>query len=222
MAKTWADLRSDIRLRIGDVVTVSNQNFSDADIDNFLFYGVGRAMALIESLDEHYFQKDYTIPIVAGQVVILIPTEIRKILDVRREGTNRKFTFIEPRDKRTNVPLYGYPHDSYQLYFSGSNAQPSLTLADPARESFNMLIISSYDILENDFNGTPDTQVSPFPHEGNLVAVLYACIQALGSENGQTTFWSTAYTDAVESLKQHLETRHKTEPRYVRYIHDES
>lgn len=205
---TRAELRDRVRQCINDTASALTDNFTDAQLNNFIYMAVVEIQCDIEDIDEQFFNEETTGSVTATQTVVTLPAGFRKLIDYRRNDGNNNIQFdIVDRRNIVTSDIFPLNNSRYDAYLT----KDSLVYVVPLNEDHTYKMVYTKNISDVAADG------DSFDLSLNAqMAVIYnASIMALGSENSKTSFWETKYAEAKNRVIKNLERRSKVQSRRV-------
>lgn len=202
-----SELRQLIRNNLNDSDGATDDNFSDAKIDSFLFEAVSHVQIELMDLDLGYFEAEQTGTQASDATELALPANCLRVIDFRRvdNNYNTQFVFI---DKRQADDYLTREINNYHVYLQGDK----IKYVVPLNQSHDYRLVYIAEI--EDVAASADYGL-PKPVE--QLAVLYATLQCITSEEGETGKWEKQYADKLNLISK-LKQRQTTQPRYVQYI----
>jgi len=212
MSRTRQQLRDAVRMRISDVAATNTDNWTDAQVNSFLYSAVLFVQAEIEKLDQHYFEEELDVALTSTDTTITLPAGFRILIDLRRVDNNNNipFTLIDRRSSQNSTSL------NFNNLYNG-NAY----LAYLRKDSIKYVNALGFDHTAR-MTYTKDLADLTLDSESwGLQATAEECVIAktaellLGSENNKTDYWERQFNMLWQTVINTLSYRQKATPKYV-------
>lgn len=178
--------------------------FSDTRINIFLYEGALNVQNIIETVDEHAFESELTVDIVAGESSYSLPPDFRKLKEVAKiNGTEATRMFFVDTRQRVR---FQYDDGTFSL------RNNTILFTRPLDAATRMRIVYTKQLEDL----TADTQMwDDIPAVARRLVVYEAALIALTAENSKTNDFVGLVADMRNYVIQSMENRADTDSRGV-------
>lgn len=199
-------------MRISDVAATNTDNWTDTQINSFLYSAVLFIQSEIEKLDQHYFEEELDVAVTPTDIEISLPAGFRILIDLRRIDNNNNiaFTLIDRRDTQ-NSNSYNfnnlYNSQAYLAYLT----KDKIRYVNALGQAHTARLIYTKDLADL----TLDSETWGLPLTAEECVIAKTAELLLGSENNKTDYWQAQFNILWQTVVNTLSYRQKATPKYV-------